>query len=102
MDLTINLEVVVAAITIIGAVAAVVVSCGRVITKFALMQAALAGINNELLEIKILVKSYEETNDMLKEELNDIRIEMAEIKASSKSAHHRLDGISNVNREDVK
>lgn len=89
MEMTINLDVVLAVISIIGAVIAVIIACGKVMTKFALMQSTLTAINKEVVEIKALMSGYET-------EINALKIKVATIEASSKSAHHRLNDIPGI------
>lgn len=74
MEVNVNLEYVIALITILGACFAILKHYGQQKSDYAVIQLTLTNINKEVVEIKTIIKDYEE-------EMSLMRVKMAEIEA---------------------
>lgn len=86
MNLTVNLEFVIAVLTVAGALLAVMRYYGGLTSNYAVMQSTLLKIDKELLEIKTIVSKYDE-------DINELKIEIEKVKKDNEYAHQRLDAL---------
>ena len=84
MQMTIDIAIVVAVVTILGAMATVMLYYGKLASNYAIMNVSLVNINKELVEMKTLMKAYDK-------EIHSLKLEMTQVKSSSLMAMRQIE-----------